>query len=183
MGLLGKICLAASVLPAFVFTAFFKIGTIAVLNAWDKILGSLLLIPLALGPPILAIFVLKVSLHLWPPIFHGSTIGLAVTIYNLLLFSSFLAWVISHPERFRVGEIRTRFGTPDDAGWAEETALHYQDASVLCLLIGWLSLPLTIFQVVGKDKYTRKMIEKFQNNPPSAHIQRSSQGTELTQFE
>jgi len=195
--LLGKICLAASVLPAFVFTALFKIGTIAILNAWDKILGSLLLIPLALGPPILVIFVLKiylplnqlnvtcinqgvvaelVSLHLWPPIFHSSRIGLAVTIYNLLLFSSFLAWVISHPERSRVGEICAKFGAPEVAGWAEEITLQYQAASILCLLIGWLTLPLTIFQVVGKNKYTNQMIEKFQNNPPTAHNQRSSRG-------
>ena len=39
--LLGQVCLAVSVLPAFVFTALFKISTVAILNAWDKILGSL----------------------------------------------------------------------------------------------------------------------------------------------
>ena len=204
--LLGKICLAVSVLPAFVFTALFKIGTIAILNAWDKILGLLLLIPLALGPPILVIFVLKiylplnhltvacinqgvvaelVSLHLWPPIFQGGRIGLAVTIYNLLLFSSFLAWVIAHPDRSRVGEICSTFGAPEVAVWAEETTFRYQAASILCLLIGWFTLPLTIFQVVGKNKYTRQMMDKFQNNP--AHTQHQdrdqNQDTQLTELE
>ena len=200
--LVGKIFLAASVLPAFVLTALFKIGTIAILNAWDKILGSLLLIPLALGPPILVIFILKiylpinhltvasinqgvvaelVSLHLWPPIFQCGRIGLAVTIYNLLLFSSFLAWVISHPERSRVGEICANFGAPEADGWAEETAVRYQGASILCLLIGWFTLSLTIFQVVGKNKYTRQMMEKFQNNP--THTQHTFQDTQLTQLD
>ena len=201
---LGKFCLAVSVLPAFVLTALFKIGTMAILNAWDKILGSMALIPLAVGPPILVILVLKiylplnqltvasinqgvvaelVTLHLWPPILHGGRIGLAVTVYNLLLFSSFLAWVISHPERSRVGEICNKFGASNADHWAEETTVRYQAASILCLLIGWLTLPLTICQVVGENKFTRQMMKSFQNNPVPAHTQGISQDTQLTQFE
>ena len=203
----GKICLAVSVLPVFVLTALFKISTMAILNAWDKILGSMALIPLAVGPPILVILVLKiylplnqltvaslnqgvvaelVSLHLWPPILHGKRIALAVTVYNLILFSSFLAWVISYPERSRVGEICNKFGAPEAGrlgGWAEETAARYQAGSILCLLIGWFTLPLTICQVAGENKFTRQMMKNFQNNPVPAHTQDASQESQLTRLE
>ena len=60
----GKSLLAISVLPVFVLTALFNISAIAILNAWDTMLGSLVLIPLALGPPIVIILLLKIYLPL-----------------------------------------------------------------------------------------------------------------------
>ena len=33
--LLGKVCLAASLLPVFVLTALFKIGSVAITYVWD----------------------------------------------------------------------------------------------------------------------------------------------------
>ena len=191
----GKSLLAISVLPVFVLTALFNIGAIAILNAWDTMLGSLVLIPLALGPPIVIILPFKIYLplnhltvasinqgvvaelvtqHLWPPIHQGARIGLAVTVYHLLLFSAFLAWVLSHPERSRVSEICTRFEAQEAVSeWAEETSIRYQRASILCLSFGWTTLPLIILQVVGKNKFTMLVTKRFKKNPVRSEVERS----------
>ena len=192
----GKSLLAISVLPVFVLTALFNIGAIAILNAWDTMLGSLVLIPLALGPPIVIILLLKIYLplnhltvasinqgvvaelvtqHLWPPIHQGARIGLAVTVYHLFLFSAFLAWVLSHPERSRVSEICTRFEAQEAVSeWAEETSIRYQRASILCLSFGWTTLPLIILQVVGKNEFTKLVTRRFQKNPVHPEVERIS---------
>lgn len=115
--LLGKICVAISVLPVFVLTAFFKIGSFAVVKAWNAAgIEEIVLALLALVPPALVLLLLKVrlplkdltaatisqglvaelvSLHLWrtcEPL--GRKIGLAMTSFIFLLLSSFLAWIL-----------------------------------------------------------------------------------------
>ena len=61
--LLGKISLAASLLPVFVLTALFKIGSFAITYVWDEPRG-LLLIFLSSGIPGLVLLLLKVFLPL-----------------------------------------------------------------------------------------------------------------------
>ena len=61
--LLGKICLAASLLPVFVLTALFKIGAIAITYVWDEAVCLLFLL-LAIGIPSLLLLVLKAYLPL-----------------------------------------------------------------------------------------------------------------------
>ena len=127
--LVGKISVAISVLPVFVLTAFFKIGTIAITIAWDGALGPAIIL-VALVPPAVVICFIKtcfhlkdlsvtaisqgtftelLSLHLWPCGKVGKRIGLGVTIYKVLLFSSVLLWIIKDPEVGRVDEVMSWF--------------------------------------------------------------------------
>ena len=189
--LLGKICIASSVLPVFVLTALFRIGSMAIANAWDNGESSpaSILLAAALLPPALAIFLVKtclriedlsvagisqgvvaelVSLHLWPCGQTGRRIGLGVTVFKVLLYSFMLAWIINNPEAGTVDKVRSSF---EDAGvplmtetlffeeWARVTATRFQIASICCLVIGWITLPLVIGQVFCQDIFTKKLAD------------------------
>ena len=189
--LMGKISVATSVLPVFVLTALFKIGTIAITFAWDRKKGLALTL-LAPVPPSFVIFLIKtcvhledlsiaavsqgivselVSLHLWPCRRAGKRIGMGVTIFKLLLFSFVLAWIIGNPESGRVGQTLSEL---EDLGaplvtetlyeeWARETATRFKIASISCFVIGWLTLPLIIGQVFYQDIYIEKLLNNCLN--------------------
>ena len=200
----GKICVATSVLPVFVLTALFKIGTVAIVNVWDPLPYGTVLILLALVLPAFVIFLVKtcvhledlsvvaisqgvvaelVSLHLWPCGRTGKRIGLGVTIFQTLLFSFMLGCVIQKRELYvgssvRVGvgdvsqlsqadvaaQIRHLWGTESSSkileDWSRETCSRLRIASVCCLLIGWISLPLIIGQVFFQDVFVKKLADK-----------------------
>ena len=119
--LLGKIFLATSVLPVFVLTGLFRIGSFAVVHAWNE--GGaeeIALASLALMLPALVLVFLKihlslkdltvtsisqglmserVSLHIWPSCEQvGKKIGFAMASLHLLVYSAFLAWIINDPD-------------------------------------------------------------------------------------
>ena len=199
--LLGKIFVATSVLPVFVLTSLFKIGTIATASAWGGKIGASVLILLALLPSALAIFIVRtclrledlsvtsisqgisaelVSLHLWPCGQTGKRIGLGVTIFKVLLFSSMLVWVFNNPDnefvdyklsRLKKYEANFAQAPPDELmllegykktveKWARETTTRLRIASICCLVIGWVTLPLILGQVFYRDVY----IEKLEDN-------------------
>ena len=189
--LLGKISVATSVLPVFVLTALFKIGTIAITFAWDRKKGLALTL-LAPVPPSFVIFLIKtcvlledlsiaavsqgivselVSLHLWPCRRAGKRIGMGVTIFKLLLFSFVLAWIIKNPEAGRVGQTLSELEDLEVSlmtetlyeEWARETATRFKVASVSCFVIGWLTLPLIIGQVFYQDTYIEKLLNNCLN--------------------
>ena len=189
--LLGKISVATSVLPVFVLTALFKIGTIAISFAWDRKKGLALTL-LAPVPPSFVIFLIKtcvrledlsiaavsqgivselVSLHLWPCRRAGKRIGMGVTIFKLLLFSFVLAWIIENPEAGRVGQTLSELKDLEVPlvtetlyeEWARETATRFKIASISCFVIGWLTFPVIIGQVFYQDTYIKKLLYNCSN--------------------
>jgi len=155
--LLDKVSVAASVLPVFVLTALFKIGSIAIIFAWNTE-SAYYWILLALVPPAVVILLLKtclllqdlsvaaisqgivaelVSLHLWPCGQIGKRIGLGVTVFKVLLTTGMLTWVMINPYQHPYGEMKWEI--------ARTRRLHI--ASIFCLVIGWISLPLIFGQI------------------------------------
>ena len=117
-----------------------------------------------------------VSLHLWPCGKLGKRIGLGVTIYKLLLFSFVLLWIIKDPEVGDVDDVLSWFEAPIQSRhhtiilvtedtkkiveeWAREATTRFQIASIGCLVIGWLSLPLVIGQVFYQDAFIGKLAD------------------------
>ena len=182
--LLCKISVAISVLPVFVLTALFKIGSFAVVKAWNAAgIEEIVLALLALVPPALVLLLLKirlplkdltaatisqglvaelVSLHLWqacgPAL--GRKIGLAMTSFILILLSSFLGWIIANPDP----DWTSRIDQDSEADfnlykkWAEETSARLQITGIVCLLLGWLTFPLIVCQVFNQKKYVANIV-------------------------
>ena len=85
--LLGKICIATSVLPVFVLTALFRIGSMAIANAWDNGESSpaSILLAAALLPPALAIFLVKTCLRIEDLSVAGFSQGIVAELVSLHL--------------------------------------------------------------------------------------------------
>ena len=199
--LLGKICVAISVLPVFVLTALFKIGSFAVVKAWNAAgMEEIVLFLLAFVPPALVLLPLKmrlpslkdltaatvsqglvaelVSLHLWPCRPLGRKIGLAMTSFILLLLSSFLAWIIKNPDPDWTSRIDTR----DEADfnlykkWAMETSARLQITGILCLVLGWVTFPLIVCQVFYQKKYVANILGNHLNKGKEDNLTEEKMG-------
>ena len=171
--LLGKVCVATSVLPVFVLTALFKIGSYSVVSA--RFVSELVLLLLAIVLPALVLLLLKiwlplkdmsaatisqglvaecVTLHIWPCGPLGRKIGLAIKTFNILLYSSFLAWTIANPGP----KWKSTFATDSEAdvklyqSWEIATSARLQISAILCLVIGWTSFPLLVWQLFHQNK-------------------------------
>ena len=81
-----------------------------------------------------------------------------MTVFNFLLFSSFLAWVIASPERFSilVAEEQSKIYKH----WASEQARRLQTCSIACLLVGFPTSLLTICFLLFQDKFVKKVVDK-----------------------
>ena len=180
--LLDNVLVAASVLPLFLLTAIFKIGSIAILFAWnDK--SAIFWHLLALVPPAGVILLIKtclllkelsvaaiirgvlgevVSLHLWPCGRIGKRIGLGLTLFKLLLFTFLLAWIVNHPYGPFASLVMSEAEAwgPVWEEWARETSSRLRVASISCLVIGWVSLPLIVGQVFYQEIFITKLADK-----------------------
>ena len=98
-------------------------------------------------------------MHLWPRGRLAKEIGIAMTVFNFLLFSSFLAWVIASPETFSIlrAEEQTHQFYKD---WASEQARRLQTCSISCLLVGFPTSLLTICFLLFQDKFVKKVVDK-----------------------
>ena len=179
--LLGKICLAASLLPVFVLTALFKIGAIAITYVWDET-ACIIFLLLSIGIPSLLLLVLKaylplkdltvasisqgtnaqnLILHLWPHRLLSKKIRFAMEVFDFLLKAFFLAWVIANPEEGSGFKFSTRFQLPSVyKEWALET-------SIFVLVIVPLALLLNIGQIHFQDKYVAKVVSRFPDQDPA----------------
>ena len=182
--LLGKIFIAISVLPVFVLTSLFKIGTLGIAFAWDagEVPGiAPVFLGLALLPPALTIFLFKtclrledlsvtsisqgifaelVSLHLWPSRQTGRRIGLGVTIFKVLLFSCMLVWILGSVSNELSASKNFEANLPQAP---PEKLKLLQISSICCLVIGWLTLPLILGQVFYRDIYIEKLFDNCLN--------------------
>ena len=174
--LLGKICTAISVLPVFVLTALFKIGSFSVVGAWNEGgIEEIALAFLAIVLPALVLVFLKihlslkdltvtsisqglmserVSLHIWPSCEQvGKKIGLAMSSLHLLIYSSFLAWIINNSDPNWTRAESRLYKT-----WVEDTSTRLQITGILCLVIGWTSFPLIVCQFFFQRRYVANIV-------------------------
>ena len=160
--LIGKVCIAISVAPVFVLVAIFKIGCLAIVFAlwtWSDYLAPVALILLAVAPPALLIYLVKicvphtnltaaaitegvfaelVSLHHWQCERLGKKIGIGMITYNLILYSAFLDWIIVNPSsRY---DLRVEI--------------------YVCLRLGWVCFVLIALMVLYQEKYVTYMVSK-----------------------
>ena len=179
--IVGKICIATSVFPVFVLTALFKIGSIAIVNAWDSTIGPGLIL-LALGIPGLGIFATKsclpendltlpsigqgviaelLTLHLWPRGWFDKKLGIAMTVFNFLLFSSSLAWVISTPEEGSLVNWAKESSEGIYKDWASESAARLQTSSIACLLVGCPTSLFVICLLLFQNKFVKTVVNDY----------------------
>ena len=178
--IVGKICIATSVFPVFLLTTLFKTGSIAIMNAWDSTIGPGLIL-LALGIPGLVIFVTKscllpknltlpsigqgviaelLTLHLWPRGQLDRKIGLAMTVFNFVLFSSSLAWVVVTPEK---GSLVNWAKEGIFKDWASESAARLQTFSIFCLLVGFPTSLFIICLHLFQNKFVKKVVDEYKH--------------------
>lgn len=179
--IVGKICIATSVFPVFVLTALFKIGSIAIVNAWDSTIGPGLIL-LALGIPGLVIFVTKscllphhltlsstgqgviaelLTLHLWPRGGLDKKIGIAMTVFIFLLFSSSLAWVIATPEKGSLVNWAKESTEGIYKDWASASVARLQTSSIACLLVGFPTSLFVICLLLFQNKFVEKVVDDY----------------------
>ena len=76
-----------------------------------------------------------VTLHIWPCGQLGRKIGVAIKTFNILLYSSFLAWTIANPGP----KWKSTFATDSEAdvklyqSWEIATSARLQISAILCL--------------------------------------------------
>ena len=112
---LGKFLVAASVLPVFLLTALFKIGTLGYTIMWNNNL-TLPTLLLEIGLPILVLTCVRtftkyfavtdvergvlsemIIFHLWTKNKQGKRIKLAMTVFIFLLFASPVPFITENP--------------------------------------------------------------------------------------
>ena len=185
---LGKICLAASVLPVFLLTTAFKIGAFANNYVWNDQI-QVVVILLGLGLPNLLILILKMcnqlkdlkfahvnnhvisdnlSFHLWPKSFHhGKQIGLAMTVLIFLLHALPGSFLIANPES-KNDWIQEWYNIVNNNAfnkWTSDEADRLQLASISFLLIGLVAFVLAVCLILFEDKWVAKIVAKFPNHP------------------
>ena len=187
--ILGKICVAASVLPVFLLTTVFKIGAFANNYVWNDQI-QVIVILLGLGLPNLLILLLKIcssllnglkmahvnnrvicenlSFHLWPKSCrHGKKIGLAMTVLIFLLHALPGSFLIASPEPTN-DWIEEWYNTANNTAfkqWTSETGDRLQLASISFLLIGLVAFVLAVCLTLFEDKWVAKIVSKFPNHP------------------
>ena len=181
---LGKICVAVSVLPAFLLATVFKIGASACCQAWDSE-NVVVIILIGLGIPNLLIFVLKMfgqlkdfgsitevfqwilfdflTLHLWPKGPTWKKIGLAMAFFTFLLFASPGLFLVANPEptpstRWTV----EKSNNTEYLKRALDTGHRLQVASYSLLMVGSIALALAIFIILFEDQWVANIVSKFE---------------------
>ena len=177
--ILGKVCVAASVLPVFLLTTVFKLGMWANNRVWNGIMFKILVL-FGLGLPNLMILLLKMcnllkdlpiafvnqcvisdmlTLHLWPKSSTGKKIGVAMTVFTFLLIASLGPFIIADPEPTTDWVITSN--TTAKIKWAADTADRLQVASISFLTIGFIAFVLAICLILFEDQWVSKIVSKF----------------------
>ena len=200
--LLGKICVATSVLPVFLLAAIFKLGAGANNEVWKKSTIAVVLLS-SLALPILIILLLKmcnlfkdlpltslsewilselVSFHLWPKGRTGKRIGLTMTVFTFLLYASPGPFLIASPEP----TISTNYwvierNNTDYTQWVSKTSDRLQVASISFLTIGFIAFVLAICLILFEDQWVSKIVFRFPKQPKQE--EKASKGPPATEAE
>ena len=90
----------------------------------------------------------------------GKEDWVAIKTFNILLYSSFLAWTIANPGP----KWKSTFATDSEAdvklyqSWEIATSARLQISVILCLVIGWTSFPLLVWQLFHQNKYVTSIV-------------------------
>ena len=200
--LLGKICVATSVLPVFLLAAIFKLGAGANNEVWKKSTVAVVLLS-SLALPILIILLLKmcnlfkdlpltslsewilselVSFHLWPKGRTGKRIGLTMTVFTFLLYASPGPFIIANPEP----TLSTNYwvierNNTDYTQWVSKTSDRLQHASISFLTIGFIAFVLAICLILFEDQWVSKIVFRFPKQPKQE--EKASKGPPATEAE
>ena len=164
--LLGKIYIAISVAPLFVFVALFRVGSFAFAFAEGQSRDILLF--LAILPPALGIFLVKiclplkdlsaatisqgvfaemVSLHSWPTEPMGKVIEWGMGTYSHLLHSFFLTVIIRND--------RTDLFLKDN-----EIDVDLKNVAIFCLAVGWVTFPFIMCLIAYEETLVKYVAAK-----------------------
>ena len=181
--ILGKICVAASVLPIFILTTVFKLGAYATNRTWNEDMVDTLN-SIGVGLPILIILLLKgcnllknlptsnvfqfvmfdlLSLQLWPKGRDGKIIGLSMAVYTFLYIAVPGPFLISSPEpnNYRMKE----WNNNEYDNWVARIGERLQSASISFLVIGFVAFVLVICMILFEDKWVAEVVSKFPHRP------------------
>ena len=181
--IMGKIFVAASILPVFVLSDIFKLGWSTLLLLWSDITAVNIL--LGIGLPVLGFYVIgnlmkdmkvpniqrgvlcqMLVFYLWPRTGHGRRIGLVMTFFIFLLYLAWVPFVIANPETQNTGQWTTTDpNNTDYNSWMSETGWRLWVASVFFLFVGILAFVLTILIVLFEDKLVASIVAKFPKQP------------------
>ena len=177
---LGKILVAASVLPLFLLTAVFKLGAFADNRIWKGTMAVKLFL-LGLGLPNLLILTLRLcnllkdlplanvnqcvlsdvlTLHLWPKSRTGRRVALTMTVFTFLLFALPAPFIIASPEP-TTQWTGTEGNNTDYTDWAAEAGDRLQVAATLLLLVGSVAFVWAIHLILYEDQWVAKIVFNF----------------------
>ena len=175
----GKIALAATALPVFLLATFFKIGSLALISGdlvWTYMvfLGfaasstTLLLLKMcrskndqvftSINQGILAELL---TLHLWPKGQLGKRVGVGMTTFIFLLYSSSVACHVANPEDLSKIFVSVNKSDPTFLEWRSETADQLQTASACLLQLGLFTFVLAICFTLYQDRLVTTILSKF----------------------
>ena len=176
--LLGKICVAASVLPVFILFAVVKIGIASFISLWNE---SVIPVSISLGvglPMLILCFMhnfvqeLEVtdvnqsvlsemlSLHLWAKNSHGTKISLAMIVFIFFLYEAPVPFALADPEPI------TQWTTTESKNmvyreWAQETGARVRIASISALVVGAVAFVAAICLILFEDKWVAGIVSAF----------------------
>ena len=181
--ILGKFCIAASVLPVFVLTATFKLTAHCLIKLRSEIIYPVTIL-LGIGPPTLILFIVRcivkdlavneigsgvfselLVLHLWPKNSHGKSISLAMAVFSFFLFSAPLPSMIANPEPQTLKWTQDRDtlfrSIYERRTWAAELNERVRIASITLLILGSVALFLTICLILFEDRWVAGIVSTF----------------------
>ena len=178
---LGKLLVAASVLPVFLLTALFKIGTLGYTMMWKNTL-ILPTILLGIGLPILVLTFLRnltkdfavtdvgrgvlsemISFHLWTKNKQGKRIKLAMTVFTFLLFVSPLPFITENPAAETPWTSESNNTESEYKQWETELAGRLWIASISSLVNGGVVFVLGICLILFEDQWVAGIVSTFPN--------------------
>ena len=175
---LGKIFVAASILPVFVLSDIFKLGWTTLVPLWSDTLSAVNIL-LGIGLPVLGFYIMGILIkdlevlniqegvlcqmlvfYLWPKTHHGKRIGLVMTAFISLLYLVSVPFVIANPES-QNEQWTTDQNNTDYNDWMLKTGKRLKAFSISFLVIGILAFGLTILTVLFEDKLVASIVSKF----------------------
>ena len=180
--ILGKICVAASVLPVFLLTTVFKTGIFANNCVWERV--YVVVVFLGMGLPNLLILLLtmcnlvkdltlarvnhyvftdNLSFNLWPKGRDGKRIGLAMTVLTFLIHAFLGSFLIASPKP-PTDWMQKLYNTANSTAfdeWTSKTGDRLQLQSIFFLVIGLIAFVLAICLILFEDTWVVKIAAKF----------------------
>ena len=176
--ILGKIFVAASILPVFVLSDIFKLGSSTLNPLWSNAIPTVVIV-LGIGFPVLVFYIMgnlfrdmdipniprgilsqMLVFYLWPRNYHGKRIGIVMTLFIFLLYGISIAFVIANPEPQNTPWIEDRNNT-DYNTWMSETGERLWVATVSFQVVGVFAFFLTILIILFEDNLVAKVVSKF----------------------